>query len=241
MEMLIAVGVLVLGVVWNAAVRARTARRLRKAESLRDDRACWVCGSEDLQRLAEGAYRCRSCDGLQGFLAHKHRDAARVAGYARLTPGTRLALAAEQLSAARLESIAVAGELDHVLELSHNDRANVGDGGEQKLSRFANALLAVTRLEQKLVEGALLLASPEQIERLSVDLGTARVILDQLDVRVFWNLGDNVGSASGFGEGRTHAEIERAREHVAELERTRERLAGKLAAAQETAPKERYR
>jgi ribosomal protein L37AE/L43A len=102
MEMLIAVGVLVLGVVWTAAVRARTARRLHKAESLRDERACWVCSSEDLQRLAEGAYRCRSCGGLQGFLAHKHRDAARVAGYANLTPDARLALAAEHLSAARL-------------------------------------------------------------------------------------------------------------------------------------------
>ena len=61
---------------------------------------------------------------------------------------------------------------------------------------------------------------PIQLQHLSVELGTARVVLDQLDIRV-----DGIKSMlSGGAEARTHEAIERSLLHMSELERHHDAL-----------------
>lgn len=210
-------------------IRARTARRLGSVDKMSDADMCWICRSTDMQTLGPGAYRCRACEGLQGPNAKTYRDAARRAGLAKMSPSERRALAARLLGEAKLEEIAASGELEHVASLSEADIS----GGEErdKMSRFANVLLRVGTFEQKLVDAALALASPEQVQRLAVDIGSIRAVIDEMDITVWWSFDSGRGFAnvSARAELRTHRDIERAMAHVAELARLRSRLEAKLA------------
>lgn len=202
-------------------------RRNRRAllEPADDDR-CWLCGSTELETLTRDVRRCRACENVQGDGAARFREGERRAQYAKLAPSRRIELAGRLLEEADLQRIAVEGELQHVLRLSELDRVDAeSDGGTEKLTRFATALLAVTALEQKLIDVACVLADSSELERLSVDLSSPRQVLDALD------LSGHEGVGFNFAERATHHDIVRAITHLPRLEALHARLAARLGLA----------
>ena len=205
MEVLIVIAGLFLAVAISAAVRMRTARRLEAADEMSDSKACWICSSTELEQLDRFTYRCTRCSAVQGSNAQAYRDAAQRADLAALSKADRRRLASETLAEAHLE---------------RDLYGSSSDGGREKLHRFSEALLEVAKVERKLEQAAAALEVPIQLQHLSVELGTARVVLDQLDIRV-----DGIKSMlSGGAEARTHEAIERSLLHMSELERHHDAL-----------------
>lgn len=208
-----------------AVVRQVYVRQRAHAKTISPNDACVPCGGMDLERVEHRTYRCRSCDNIQGPHAGAIKDAIRRCAYAELPLDERRMLARRLLQDARLELLAAEGELSNVLELSQDDLDDAGVGGDEKLSRFAAVLGAVRVLEQKLVDVAVILAEPDQLQRLSADVSSMVALLDRLDIHIL----AGGTSAGGLVELHTHEQIRKANDHMPYLRRLLERLEGKLA------------
>jgi hypothetical protein len=232
MEIVVLVGLVLFGL-WAVAAKVGKTRRMRAAglDGDGDATRCWMCGHERLTQVAEATYRCLSCGGVQGERAAALKEATRRAQFASWPAAQRREHARRSLAEAQLEFIAVEGELRHVLQLSVADiRDHDADSGENKLSRFAAAVMAVSALEQKLIDAAVVLASQEQLQRLAVDLGTMNALIDSLDVSFTFSSGESTYTFSGGAERRTHDEILRALKHLPALQAFHGRLTRQLAA-----------
>ena len=203
---------------WVLAVPVYKAYRMRAAGAKADSSdACPACGSEHLESIAPGVFRCSNCGIASGFAAAAWRRLLRRESIERASPEERIAAAASALREARSILMTAQSLLSDAASHSKWDIAGLSmDRGRAKQSSFAAAVRNLRNAEELANRAFELMRTDAPREPLELD--TSPILLDMDTAWLTDGLIPNVA---------IHRRIEEAQKRTSRtLERVEASLAG---------------